>query len=77
MSSLHTNVKTEVLAASIREPIQVSDCFRVGADVCTLPLPIFYKLYKHILTDKGLEQFDKDWKSLQEKIVRSSMLKKI
>ena len=62
------NVKTEVLAASIREPIQVSDCFRVGADVCTLPLPIFYKLYKHILTDKGLELFDRDWKELQEKI---------
>ena len=61
-------VKTEVLAASIREPLQVSDCFRVGADVCTLPLPIFYKLYKHILTDKGLELFDKDWKELQEKI---------
>ena len=62
------NVKTEVLAASIREPMQVSDCFRVGADVCTLPLPIFYKLYKHILTDKGLELFDRDWKELQEKI---------
>ena len=61
-------VKTEVLAASIREPLQVSDCFRVGADVCTLPLPIFYKLYKHMLTDKGLELFDKDWKELQEKI---------
>lgn len=61
-------VKTEVLAASIREPMQVSDCFRVGADVCTLPLPIFYKLYKHILTDKGLELFDADWKELQEKI---------
>ena len=60
-------VKTEVLAASIREPLQVSDCFRVGADVCTLPLPIFYKLYKHMLTDKGLELFDKDWKELQEK----------
>ena len=61
-------VKTEVLAASIREPIQVSDAFRVGADICTLPLPIFYKLYKHILTDKGLELFDRDWKSLQESI---------
>ncbi|AIX24524.1 transaldolase [Synechococcus phage ACG-2014g] len=61
-------VKTEILAASIREPIQVSDAFRVGADICTIPLPMFYQLYKHILTDKGLEQFDKDWTSLQEKI---------
>lgn len=61
-------VKTEILGASIREPIQVSDAFRVGADICTIPLPMFYQLYKHILTDKGLEQFDKDWTSLQEKL---------
>ena len=61
-------VKTEILAASIRDPIQVSDAFRVGADICTIPLPMFYQLYKHILTDTGLEQFDKDWTSLQEKI---------
>ena len=61
-------LKTEVLAASIREPVQVTDCFRVGADICTLPLPIFYKLYKHILTDKGLELFVQHWKSLQDKL---------
>ena len=61
-------VKTEILAASIRDPIQVTDAFKVGADICTIPLPMFYQLYKHILTDKGLEQFDKDWTSLQEKI---------
>ncbi len=61
-------VKTSVLAASIRDPIQVTDAFKVGADICTIPLPMFYQLYKHVLTDKGLEQFDKDWTSLQEKI---------
>ena len=61
-------VKTEILAASIRDPIQVTDAFKVGADICTIPLPMFYQLYKHVLTDKGLEQFDKDWTSLQEKI---------
>ena len=61
-------VKTRVLAASIRDPIQVTDAFKVGADICTIPLPMFYQLYKHILTDKGLEQFDKDWTALQEKI---------
>ena len=60
-------LKTEVLAASIREPVQVTDCFRVGLTYA-LPLPIFYKLYKHILTDKGLELFDQDWKSLQDKL---------
>ena len=61
-------VKTEILAASIRDPIQVTDAFKVGADICTIPLPMFYQLFKHVLTDKGLEQFDKDWTALQEKI---------
>lgn len=62
------NVKTEVLAASIREARQVPACFRVGADICTMPYDIFQKLYDHTLTDKGLELFDNDWKSLQEKL---------
>lgn len=60
------NVKTQVLAASVREVHQVSAAFRVGADICTLPAPIFYKMYKHMLTDKGLELFDKDWKELSK-----------
>ena len=58
------HIKTEVLAASIREPIQVTDAFRVGADICTISVPIFYQLYKHVLTDKGLEKFDEDWQKL-------------
>ena len=57
-------IKTEVLAASIRESHQVSAAFRVGADICTLPLPVFYSLYKHILTDTGLEKFNADWAEL-------------
>ena len=60
------SIKTQVLAASVREVHQVSAAFRVGADICTLPITVFYKMYKHILTDKGLELFDKDWKALQE-----------
>jgi len=59
-------VKTQVLAASVREVYQVSSAFRVGADICTLPVPVLYKMFKHILTDKGLELFDKDWKELQQ-----------
>ena len=60
--------KTEVLAASIREPIQVAKCFRVGADICTLPWDIFNKMYDHCLTDAGMEKFDSDWKKLQDAI---------
>ena len=60
--------KTEILAASIREPIQVSKCFRVGADICTLPWDIFNKMYDHCLTDSGLEKFDNDWTQLQKRL---------
>jgi len=59
------HIDTKVLAASVRDVHQVSSAFRVGADICTLPITVFYKMYKHILTDKGLELFDKDWKELQ------------
>ena len=57
---------TKVLAASIRETYQVAKAFKVGADICTIPITIFHKMYRHILTDKGLELFDKDWKELQK-----------
>jgi|TARA_B100002019_G_scaffold244518_1_gene221508 transaldolase len=60
------NTNTQVLAASIREVYQVSSAFRVGADICTIPITIFHKMYRHLLTDKGLELFDNDWKELQE-----------
>ena len=58
------NGKTQVLAASIRDVHQVSSAFRVGADICTIPNNIFTGMYKHILTDKGLEIFDHDWQKL-------------
>ena len=59
-------IKTQVLAASIREARQVPACFRVGADIVTLPWDIFQQLYDHQLTDVGLDKFNKDWKSLQD-----------
>ena len=61
---------TKVLAASIRETYQVAKAFKVGADICTIPITIFHKMYRHILTDKGLELFDKDWKELQKCLMK-------
>ena len=58
------NAKTQVLAASIRDVHQVSSAFRVGAYISTIPSNIFLGMYKHILTDKGLEKFDQDWQKL-------------
>ena len=54
-------VETEILAASVRTVRQVTDSFKAGADLVTLPPATLEKMYKHILTDAGLAQFDLDW----------------
>ena len=56
---------TEILAASIRDVRSVGHAFEYGANICTLPPVVFKKMYKHILTDKGIELFENDWKSTQ------------
>jgi transaldolase len=52
---------TEILAASLRHPIHVLDCAKIGADVITAPPAVIKMLSKHVLTDKGLEAFEADW----------------
>ena len=60
-------IRTEVLAASLRDVPSVSKCFGVGADIVTMPPAVFEKMYNHVLTDKGLDQFDKNYAaSIQE-----------
>lgn len=54
--------KTQVLAASIRHPMHVVESALAGADVATMPFKIFQMLYKHPLTDQGIEKFLADWK---------------
>ena len=51
---------TKILAASIRDPQSVGTAFALGADVCTVPTDVFDRMYNHVLTDKGLEQFERD-----------------
>jgi transaldolase len=53
--------KTEILAASLRHPIHVLDCAKIGADVITAPPSVIKMLSKHVLTDKGLDAFAADW----------------
>ena len=55
--------RTEILAASIRNVRDVGRAFEYGANICTLPPTVFNKMYNHILTDKGLELFDADYKA--------------
>jgi transaldolase len=52
---------TEILVASIRNPIHIVDSARLGADVATLPFKVLLQLFKHPLTDIGLDNFLKDW----------------
>jgi len=52
---------TQILAASIRNVRDVGRAFEYGANICTIPTGVFEKMYKHVLTDAGLKQFDKDY----------------
>ena len=58
-------IRTQVLSASIRSVQRVVRSFYNGARVVTMPPKIFEQMYDHILTDKGLEIFDNDWKSVE------------
>ena len=58
--------KCEILSASIRSVGDVEHSFAQGADICTMPPTVFEKMYDHILTDKGLQLFDIDYKKTLE-----------
>ena len=60
------NISTKILAASIRNIDHINESFKAGADIVTLPPKVFEEMYKHSLTDQGLEQFNKDWKELNK-----------
>ncbi len=57
--------RTEILVASVRHPIHVVEAARMGADICTCPATIIEAMFKHPLTDIGLEKFLKDWEKAQ------------
>ena len=58
-------VPTQVLSASIRSVQRAIRSWYNGAEICTMPPKVFDQMYDHILTDKGLEIFDNDWKAVQ------------
>lgn len=61
--------QTEILAASIRSVNHITDAARVGADVITAPPSVIKAMANHVLTDKGLAQFDADWAKTGQKIL--------
>jgi transaldolase len=61
-------IKTEVLVASIRNPIHLVEAAKMGADVATMPPSVIKQLYQHPLTDKGLAAFLADWAKTGQRI---------
>jgi transaldolase len=57
----YPNFSTEILVASVRNPVHVLESARIGADVATMPPAVIKGLFKHVLTDKGIEGFLADW----------------
>lgn len=58
------NIDCEIIAASIRHPIHVSDSAKAGADIATIPYKVFKQMLNHPLTDIGIEKFLKDWEGI-------------
>lgn len=55
------DIKTEIIAASVRHPIHVIESAKAGVHIATIPFNVLEKMISHILTDKGIERFLKDW----------------
>ncbi|GIN40290.1 fructose-6-phosphate aldolase [Heyndrickxia oleronia] len=60
-------INTEIIAASIRHPQHITDAALAGAHIATVPFKVIMQLFKHPLTDKGIEQFLQDWDSHLQK----------
>jgi transaldolase len=57
-------IDTEIIAASIRNPIHAIEAARLGAHISTIPYPVFVQMLNHPLTDSGIERFLKDWEGV-------------
>jgi transaldolase len=61
--------ETQILAASLRHPIHIFECAKIGADVITAPPAVIKSLFNHVLTEKGLAQFEADWAKTGQSIL--------
>ena len=58
------DIQTEIIAASIRNPIHVIDCAKAGADIATVPYKVLEQMSRHPLTDQGIAKFQADYKAV-------------
>lgn len=61
-------IETQIIVASVRNPIHVAQAARMGADIATVPYKVITQMTKHPLTDKGIENFLKDWEGASLKL---------
>ena len=61
------NFKTQILVASVRNPIHVLEAAKIGADIATVPYSVFEQLFKHTLTEVGIKKFLEDWEKVPKK----------
>lgn len=64
MFAMYEDITTEIIAASVRSTIHVTDCALAGADIATVPYRVIEQMTKHPLTDQGIEKFQKDYKAV-------------
>ena len=57
-------IETEIISASVRHPIHVTECALAGADIATVPYSVILQMTKHPLTDQGIEKFKKDYEAV-------------
>ena len=57
-------IETEIICASVRNPIHIIDCAKAGADIATVPYKVLEQMTKHPLTDQGIEKFQADYKAV-------------
>ncbi len=60
----YPDIDTEIISASVRNPIHVTECALAGADIATVPYSVIEQMTKHPLTDQGIEKFQKDYKAV-------------
>lgn len=60
----YPDITTEVICASTRNPMHITECAKAGADIATVPFKVLMQMFKHPLTDEGIEKFKKDYEAV-------------
>lgn len=62
--SNYPEIDTEIICASTRNPMHITECAKAGADIATVPFKVLMQMFKHPLTDEGIEKFKKDYEAV-------------